>query len=106
MAMAKRIFLFIAINFLVIITLSLILNLFHIQPYLNAYGLNVRSLLIFCLIWGMGGAFISLALSRMMAKWMMGVHVIDPKTSDAQQQNLLSTVHSLQSKHSSLQFQK
>ncbi len=95
MVMAKRIILFLAINFLVMITLSLILNLFHLQPYLNAYGLDVRSLLIFCLVWGMGGAFISLALSRMMAKWMMGVRVIDPKTSNAQEQQLLSTVHSL-----------
>ena len=95
MAVAKRIFLFLAINFLVMITLSLVLNLFHVQPYLQGYGLNIRSLLIFCLIWGMGGAFISLALSRQMAKWMMGVHVINPDTSDADQRALVATVHQL-----------
>ncbi len=95
MAVAKRIFLFLAVNFLVLITLSLILNLFHIQPFLKGYGLDVKSLLIFCLIWGMGGAFISLALSRQMAKWMMGVHVIDPETKDADLRRLVATVHQL-----------
>lgn len=98
MAIAKRIFLFVAINFLVMITLSLVLNLFHIQPYLQGYGLNVQSLLIFCLIWGMGGAFISLALSRQMAKWMMGVRIIDPHTSDANLRGLIATVRELSRK--------
>jgi len=82
MGMAKRIFLFLAVNILVVVTLSLVLNIFHVQPFLQGYGLNIQSLLIFCFIWGMGGAFISLALSRQMAKWMMGVHVIDPDTRD------------------------
>jgi heat shock protein HtpX len=95
MAFAKRIFLFLAINCLVVITLSLILNLFHVQPFLQGYGLNIRSLLIFCFIWGMGGAFISLALSRQMAKWMMGVKVVDLRTSDPDLQRLVTTVHQL-----------
>ncbi len=95
MAIAKRVFLFLAINFLVIITLSLVLNIFHVQPFLQGYGLNIQSLLIFCLIWGMGGAFISLALSRQMAKWMMGVHVINPDTGDSDLRLLIATVHRL-----------
>lgn len=95
MAMAKRIFLFIAINFLVILTLSIVLNVFHIQPFLSSYGLDVKSLLIFCALWGMGGAFISLALSRQMAKWMMGVHVINPDTGDPDLRRLIATVHQL-----------
>jgi heat shock protein HtpX len=49
----------------------------------------------FCLIWGMGGAFISLALSRIMAKWMMGVQVIDPNTRDPELQQLLQLVYGL-----------
>src|SRR5262249_16917156 len=53
------------------------------------------SLLAFCLVWGMGGAFISLALSRVMAKQMMGVQVIDPSTPNAQAQELVQTVHQL-----------
>jgi heat shock protein HtpX len=51
--------------------------------------------MIYCLIWGMGGAFISLALSRVMAKWMMGVHVIDPAKADASGAELVRTVHQL-----------
>lgn len=95
MALAKRIFLFIAINFLVVITLSLVLNLFHVQPFLQGYGLNIRSLLIFCLIWGMGGAIISLLFSKQMAKWMMGVKIINPDTSESDLRKLLATVQQL-----------
>jgi heat shock protein HtpX len=95
MMFAKRIFLFLAVNFLVVVTLSLVLNIFHVQPYLKGYGLNIQSLLIFCFIWGMGGAFISLALSRQMAKWMMGVRVIHHDTSDPELRRLIATVHQL-----------
>jgi heat shock protein HtpX len=51
--------------------------------------------MLFCFIWGMGGAFISLALSRVMAKWMMGVRVIAPNTADPQARELVEIVHSL-----------
>lgn len=95
MAIAKRIFLFLAVNFLVIITLSIVLNIFHVQPFLQSQGLNIQSLLIFCLIWGMGGAFISLALSRKMAKWMMGVKIIDESTNDPELSRFVATVHRL-----------
>jgi heat shock protein HtpX len=95
MAMARRVFLFLAVNILVVVTLSVILSIFHIQPFLQGYGLNIQSLLIFCFIWGMGGAFISLALSRQMAKWMMGVRVVDPNTGDPDLHNLIATVHQL-----------
>lgn len=91
----KRIFLFLIINFLVVITISIILNIFHVQPYLRQYGLNYSELMIFCLVWGMGGALISLALSRVMAKWMMGVRTIDPKTRNAAEKELLAHVHEL-----------
>jgi heat shock protein HtpX len=93
--MAKRVFLFIALNFLIVLTISFILNLFSIKPYLTSYGLDINSLLIFCLVWGMGGAFISLGLSRIMAKWMMGVRVIDPTTTDPDLSKLLHQVHTL-----------
>ena len=95
MAMAKRVFLFVAINLLVIVTLSIVLNLFHVGPFLKNHGLDIPSLLIFCLIWGMGGAFISLALSRQMAKWLMGVKVIDLQNSTPELSNLVHLVHKL-----------
>lgn len=95
MAFAKRIFLFLALNILVVTTISFVLNIFNVRPYFQAYGIDYKSLLIFCFVWGMGGAFISLALSRIMAKWMMGVQSIDPHTKDPQERQLLETVYRL-----------
>ncbi|MBM3207683.1 MAG: protease HtpX [Chlamydiae bacterium] len=95
MAIAKRIFLFLAVNFLVVLTLSIILSIFNIRPYLNAYGINYPSLMIFCLVWGMGGALISLSMSRMMAKMMMGVQIISPTTKDSNLKNLVDTVYDM-----------
>jgi heat shock protein HtpX len=95
MAWMKRIFLFMALNLLVVFTISLLLRIFNIGPYLTAYGMNYSNLLGFCLVWGMGGALISLAMSRMMAKWMMGVHLVDPQTHDPDLQQLLQTVYHL-----------
>jgi len=77
MRFAKRIFLFLAINFLVIITLSTVLSLLGVRPYLTSHGLNLQALMIFCLLWGIGGALISLALSRKIAKWLMKIRIID-----------------------------
>jgi len=90
--MAKRLLLFLATNLLVILTLSVILRILGIQPYLTRQGIDYQSLAAFCLVWGMGGALISLALSRVIAKTAMGVKVIDPGTSDAGAQQLLQTV--------------
>ncbi len=91
----KRIALFLLTNFLVIITISIVLSVLGIRPYITQYGIDYSSLMIFCLLWGMGGAFISLALSRFMAKQMMGVRVIDPDTRDNQLQSLVQRVHRL-----------
>lgn len=95
MAFFKRIFLFLIVNILVVMTISFILSLLNVKPYLNAHGLDYNSLMIFCLIWGFAGAFISLGLSRLMAKWMLGVRLIDPSTANPEQQQLVSTVHAL-----------
>ncbi len=95
MSIFKRIILFFAINALVVITLSIVLNLLHVRPYLSAYGIDYKALMIFCLIWGMGGALISLALSRVMAKWLMGVKVIDPRTQDPQLHSFVALVHKI-----------
>lgn len=95
MGMIKRIFLFIALNLLVIMMITLVLNIFHVQPYLTAHGIDYSSLMIFCLLWGMIGALVSLALSRIMAKWMLGVSVINPDTNDPQYKELLHTVETL-----------
>lgn len=95
MAMFKRIGLFLLTNILVVLTLSLITQLFGIEPYINQYGLNTTALAQFCLIWGMGGAFISLLMSRFMAKMAMGVKVIDPNTTDPTLSRLVQSVHAM-----------
>ncbi|MBI2742531.1 MAG: protease HtpX [Chlamydiales bacterium] len=95
MSVVKRIFLFFVINALVVITLSLVLNILNVRPYLTQHGIDYRALMIFCLIWGMGGALISLAMSRIMAKWLMGVKIIDENTNDPQLKSLVALVHRL-----------
>lgn len=95
MAFVKRIFLFLTVNILVVTTISFLLNFFQVKPYLQAYGISYPDLIAFCLIWGFGGAFISLALSRVMAKWMMGVRLIDPNTTHPEEKFLLDTVRDL-----------
>ena len=71
----KRIFLFLATNLAVLLVLGTILNLF--AGSLGISQGNTSSLLIFAALFGMGGAFLSLALSKPMAKWSTGAEVID-----------------------------
>lgn len=93
MRFGKRVLLFVGSNILIIATISVAMSLLGVQPYLDAKGINYQSLLIFCALWGFGGAFISLALSRVMAKWMMGVKVIDPKDGHPELRELVNRVH-------------
>jgi len=93
MRIAKRVFLFVTVNILIITTISIVMSVLGIRPYLDAQGINYQSLLVFCALWGFGGAFLSLALSRVMAKWMMGVKVIEPSTPDPVLQKLVLRVH-------------
>jgi heat shock protein HtpX len=91
--MAKRFTLLMVVNLLVMLTIGLIVSL--VFRGLAAHMGGNQNLFLFCFIWGMGGAFISLALSRWMAKRMMGVQVIDPNTSEPELRRLVQTVHQL-----------
>lgn len=62
---------------------------------MTAAGIDYTALMSFCLVWGMGGAFMSLALSRVMAKWMLGVRVITPNTHDQTEREIYSIVEHL-----------
>ncbi len=78
----KRTFLFLATNMAIVLVLSVTMRLLGVEPYLNANGLNLGSLLIFAAVMGFGGSFISLAISKWSAKRAMGVQVIEaPSTS-------------------------
>src|SRR5262245_32784104 len=95
MVWAKRIVLFLITNILVMLTISIVLQLLGLRYGISRYGINYGQLMMFCLVWGMGGSFISLALSRFMAKRMMGVQVIDPNTRDQTERELVEIVHNL-----------
>lgn len=72
----KRVLLFLATNVAIVLVLSVTMRILGVEPYLNANGLNMTSLLIFAAVMGFGGSFISLAISKWMAKTTMGVQVI------------------------------
>lgn len=97
--MFRRIFLLLAVNILVVVTIGLVLNILGIRPYITSSGLDFQALLAFCAVWGFGGAFISLAISRWMAKMMLGVQVIDPNRAlSSAERDLLSMVQRLAQK--------
>jgi heat shock protein HtpX len=83
--------LFLATNLAIIFVLNISMRLLGIEPYLNQQGLNLTSLMIFAAAFGMGGAFISLALSKWTAKRFTGARVIEQPANKTQQW-LLDTV--------------
>jgi heat shock protein HtpX len=87
----KRIVLFILTNLAVMLVLSITLSLLGVNRYLGARGLNMGGLLAFAAVMGFGGAFISLLISKPMAKWTTGARVI-AGTEGPQEQWLVSSV--------------
>jgi heat shock protein HtpX len=88
---AKRVFLFVAVNILVMLTITLLFSVLGVGKYFPQGGL--AGLAVFCLVWGFAGALISLAMSRMMARWMMGVKIIPPDTREPAFRQLVETIH-------------
>ena len=78
----KRVLLFIVTNIAVILVLSIAVKLLGIDRFLYTNGINYWSLLIFAGVFGFGGSFISLAISKWMAKWSTGAQVIMQPRSD------------------------
>ena len=93
--MGKRIFLFLITNLAIVITLSVVMSLLGVGNYVGADGLDIRALAVFCLIWGMGGAFISLQMSRWIAKRATGVQLVDGRTGNRDMDWLYNTVERL-----------
>ena len=95
----KRVFLLIATNFAIIIVLGLVLNLVGANQFLTPQGLDISTLLVFSAIIGFGGAFISLLISKPMAKMTTGARVIDPDApGNSREAWLVQTVHQLADK--------
>jgi len=82
----KRVFLFLATNIAILVVLSITLHLLGVDRILDQQGVNLdlRALLIFSAVFGMGGSFISLAMSKWTAKRMTGAEVIDKPRNEAE----------------------
>jgi heat shock protein HtpX len=82
----KRIILFLATNIAILLVLGIALQLLGVESLLDrrGVGLNMQALLIYALIFGMGGSFISLAISKWTAKRLTGARVIEQPSSDAE----------------------
>lgn len=92
-----RIALFLGTNLAILAVASITLNLLGVGRYLTEEGLDFGALLAFCAVFGFAGSFISLFISKWLAKKTAGVHVIDtPRTPD--ERWLLETVRELASK--------
>ena len=89
----KRILLFLATNLAIIVLLGIVLRLLGVESILDesGTGLNLGALLIFAAVFGFGGSFISLAISKWSAKRMMGVRVIT-QPANATESWLVNTV--------------
>ncbi len=87
----KRIALFLVTNLAVMLVLGLVVNIFGLNRFLTANGLNLPSLLAFSAVMGFGGAIISLLISKPMAKWSTRAQVIND-SPDATHQWLVTTV--------------
>ncbi|MBP9681795.1 MAG: protease HtpX [Bacteriovorax sp.] len=88
----KRVVLFILVNILVVAGLSILINVLGIGQSLTSAGMSYGPLLLFCFFWGMLGSLISLMLSKVMARWMMGVQIV---TLASPHRSLVETVHRL-----------
>jgi heat shock protein HtpX len=80
----KRIVLLIATNLAVVVVLSIVLRLFGLDRALAAQGIAYGPLLVYSLVVGFAGAIISLLMSKTIAKWTTGAHVIDSPGNDAE----------------------
>ena len=87
----KRVFLFIFTNLAVMLVLGVAASLLGVNRYLTANGLDLSALLGFAALMGFGGAFISLLISKPVAKWSTGAQVIND-SPDPTHQWLVTTV--------------
>ena len=93
--MGKRIFLFLVTNLAIVVMLSMVLSILGVGGYVGPGGLDIGALAIFCFVWGMGGAFISLQMSRFIAKQATGARAIDGRTGQQELDWLYETVGKL-----------
>ncbi|MXR36900.1 protease HtpX [Craterilacuibacter sinensis] len=80
----KRVFLLIATNIAVMLVLSVAAQLLGLNRFMTGNGLNLTTLLGFSALMGFGGAFISLAMSKTIAKWSTRAQVITQPANETE----------------------
>jgi len=93
----KRILLFVMTNLAVVLVLGVVASALGVNRFLTANGLDLGALLGFALIMGFGGAFISLLISKPVAKWSSGVRLIN-QPGNADEAWIVDTVRRLSEK--------
>ncbi len=98
--MAKRIFLFLATNILIMVAITLVMGV--IGFFFPGFGrishggqLQLGGLFVMCLVWGMVGSFISLQISRWMAKRSMGVELVNGNSGNSDLDWVYTTINRL-----------
>lgn len=81
----KRVVLFVLTNLAILVVLGIVVNLLGANRFLSASGINLPTLFVFAAVFGMGGSFISLAMSKWIAKKSTGAQVIQQPHSPAEQ---------------------
>ena len=81
-----RIVLFVLTNLAIMLVLGLVVSLFGLDRWAYSHtGMNLQGMLVLCAVFGMGGSFISLAMSKTLAKMSVGAQVIaEPRSADEQ----------------------
>jgi heat shock protein HtpX len=94
----KRIALFLATNIAILVVLSIVLSVLGVDSLLDEQGvdLDMRALVVFAAVFGMGGSFISLAISKWTAKRMTGAQVIEQPSNDAEAWLIQTVSHQAQ----------
>ncbi len=93
----KRVFLFLVTNMAIMLVLGVVTSLLGVNKFLTANGLNLPMLLAFSAVVGFVGAIFSLLISKPMAKWSTGAHVIDAPQNETERW-LVETVRRLATK--------
>ncbi len=93
--MLKRFGLFALVNIGVLLTINIIMQVLGLNHTLTSAGINYQALMVFCLLYGMGGAFVSLLLSKKIAKWTMGLQLVEPSRASGPERQLLDAVYRL-----------
>jgi heat shock protein HtpX len=89
----KRYGLFLGVNLAMVLTISVVVHLLGLNQWFDAKGINYDTLFGLCLVWGFAGSFISLFISKFMAKMAFKLKMITPTTQNPHEREILDMVY-------------